>query len=100
MHAFDVSTAPHGFEVLTQTPRTQAATMTLSPKERQGGPDNVHHADQWLFVVHGDGELVVEGNHLPLWEGKLVLIEAGEHHEVVAGPTGLTTINVYGPPEY
>lgn len=41
-----------GFSVRVTTKRAQAATMTLVPGDREGGPDNRHRgADQWLFVV-------------------------------------------------
>jgi mannose-6-phosphate isomerase-like protein (cupin superfamily) len=49
-----------GFRVVLGNDRSQAAQMTLAPGETEGGPDNRHRgADQWLFVVAGTGEAVV-----------------------------------------
>jgi mannose-6-phosphate isomerase-like protein (cupin superfamily) len=93
----------HGFfHIVAGTPRSQAATMVLRPGQSTGGEDNVHrHSDQWLFVVSGAGAAVVNGRRVALEPGSLLLIEAGEPHEIrndAAEP--LVTINVYGPPAY
>lgn len=84
------------------TERSQAAVMTLAAGEATGGPDNRHHAsDQWLFVVSGEGSALVEGRRVTLGEGDLLLVAAGEGHEIrSAGDTPLVTVNVYAPPEY
>ncbi|MEX0886972.1 MAG: cupin domain-containing protein [Phycisphaeraceae bacterium] len=91
-----------GFHVLTQTPRGQAAWMTLQPGQSTGGPDNRHaRADQWLYVVSGTGRAVVAGERITIEPGDLVLIEAGEAHEITADPaTPLHTFSIYTPPEY
>lgn len=90
------------FRVLGGTERSQAAAMTLAPGQSTGGPDN-HHAssDQWLYVVAGSGEAVVEEERTNLGPGDLVLIAAGERHEIRADEQeALVTVNVYAPPEY
>ena len=76
--------------------------MTLGPGETEGGPDNRHRgADQWLFVVGGEGVAVVEGDRVELREGTLVLIGRGETHEIRnTGREPLRTLNVYVPPAY
>ena len=76
--------------------------MTLGPGETEGGPDNRHRgADQWLFVVGGEGVAVVEGDRVELREGTLVLIGRGEAHEIRnTGREPLRTLNVYVPPAY
>jgi mannose-6-phosphate isomerase-like protein (cupin superfamily) len=91
-----------GFDVVLGNARAQAAVMTLAPGESTGGPDNRHQSsDQWLFVVSGTGEAVVDGDTLALRPHALVLIEAGEAHEVrCTGDGPLRTLNVYVPPEY
>lgn len=91
-----------GFSVVGQTRRSQAATMVLESGEITGGPSNRHEdSDQWLYVVSGEGELMVEGARVPLRTGTLVLIEAGEKHEVRnTGDHRLETLNFYAPPEY
>lgn len=89
------------FDVLGGTSRSQAAAMTLGPGERTGGPENAHaDSDQWLYVVSGSGEATVAGDRVELAEGDLLLIAAGETHEIRAGSEALVTVNVYAPPEY
>ena len=76
--------------------------MVLEPGESTGGADNRHpDSDQWLFVAGGAGRAVVEGREVELREGSLLLIEAGEAHEIVnTGSEPLRTVNVYAPPAY
>ena len=91
-----------GFRVVMTNGRAQAAQMTLGPGESEGGPENRHRgADQWLFVVAGTGEAVVDGAAHALSAGTLLLIERGERHEVRnTGEEPLKTLNVYVPPAY
>lgn len=90
------------FDVLCTTRESQAAVMVLPPGEKTGGPDNKHErSDQWMVVLAGDGEALVEGRPLALHRGDVLLIEAGEAHEVrCAGDEPLVTVNVYSSPEY
>lgn len=90
------------FRVVAGTARSQAATMVLAPGRSTGGADNVHHAsDQWLYVVSGEGEAVVAGRRVALEAGALLLVEAGEPHEIRnTGRVPLVTVNVYAPPVY
>jgi mannose-6-phosphate isomerase-like protein (cupin superfamily) len=90
------------FKVVAGTSRSQAATMVLKPGQATGGDDNVHEdADQWLYVVSGTGRATVDRRTERLGRGSLLLIEAGETHEIRnAGRTSLVTINVYAPPAY
>jgi mannose-6-phosphate isomerase-like protein (cupin superfamily) len=92
----------HGFRVVLGDDRSQAAQMTLGPGETEGGPDNRHRgADQWLFVVVGEGVAVVEGHRVDLRQGTLLLIGRGETHEIRnTGREPLRTLNVYVPPAY
>ena len=102
MRRIDVSDPAAGFDVVAQTRRSQAATMVLEPGESTGGPDNRHDgSDQWLYVLSGRGTATVEGREVELQPGTLLLIEAGEAHEVsAAGGAPLRTVNVYAPPAY
>jgi mannose-6-phosphate isomerase-like protein (cupin superfamily) len=90
------------FKIVAQSPRSQAATMTLRPGQSTGGDDNLHpNADQWLYVVSGSGQATVGGQTLTLEAGALLLIEAGETHEISnRGEDPLVTINIYTPPAY
>jgi mannose-6-phosphate isomerase-like protein (cupin superfamily) len=91
-----------GFRVLSGTERSQGAFMTLAAGESTGGPDNRHAAsDQWLFVASGSGTAIVDGTEVALATGDLLLIAAGEGHEIrAADDEALVTVNVYAPPEY
>jgi len=75
-----------GFRVTLGNRRSQAATMVIRPGKSEGGPDNRHRgADQWLYVVDGEGEAIVNGRRTKLAPGTLVLIEKGDRHEVRNG---------------
>jgi mannose-6-phosphate isomerase-like protein (cupin superfamily) len=90
------------FSVLAGNGRGQAAVMVLQPGETTGGPDNRHEqSDQWMLVISGEAQAVVEGQEVELRPGTLLLIEPGEGHEIrVTGDKALKTINFYTPPEY
>lgn len=90
------------FAVALTSGRAQVATMTLAPGGSEGGPDNRHQgADQWLYVVSGQGAAIVEGEQHALRPGVVVLIERGEAHEIRnTGEAELQTLNFYDPPAY
>ncbi len=90
------------FKIVAGTARSQAATMVLRPGQSTGGDDNLHpHSDQWLYVISGAGRAIVRGRRVELAEGILVLIEAGETHEITnTGSEALVTVNVYAPSAY
>ena len=90
------------FRVVAGSQRSQAAEMALPPGESTGGPDNRHEtADQWVFVVSGTGIAVVDDSEYELSPGTLLLIEAGEAHELrSSADETLATLNIYAPPEY
>lgn len=90
------------FEVVAGNARSQAAMMVLAPDTSTGGPENKHEkSDQWLFVMSGSGLAIVSNQELILKSGSLLLIEAGEPHEIKnTGKTPLETLNFYCPPEY
>jgi mannose-6-phosphate isomerase-like protein (cupin superfamily) len=95
-------TSRDGFRVLAGTNRSQVAAMVLQPGETTGGPNNRHpSSDQWLYVVSGEGAAIIDGERHSLPAGTLLLIEAGEAHEILnVGTEPLTTFNIYAPPEY
>jgi len=102
MKRVQVHDARAPFRVVAETARSQAATMVLRPGEATGGSDNVHpESDQWLYVVSGAGRAVVRGRASALEAGTLLLIEAGETHELRnTGTVPLVTVNVYAPAAY
>ncbi len=102
MQEFDINRRSEGFRLLGTTAHSQAATMVLGPGEATGGPDNRHeHSDQWLYVLAGRGHARVGDREAELGAGQLLLIGAGETHEIRnTGDRPLETLNVYGPPAY
>ena len=91
-----------GFRVIAGTDRSQVATMVLSEKQSTGSPSNKHlNSDQWLYVISGLGRATVSNERVDLVPGELLLIEAGETHEIFnIGDKPLETLNFYTPPEY
>ena len=56
-----------GFRVVRGNRASQAAEMVLAPGDAEGGSDNRHRgADQWLFVLSGNGEAIVNGKRRTL----------------------------------
>jgi len=90
------------FDVRLTTDDAQAAQMTLSPGQSTGGPDNRHaESDQWCYVVSGSGRATVDGEGVRFESGDLLVIEAGETHEIENdGDEPLETLNLYVPPDY
>jgi mannose-6-phosphate isomerase-like protein (cupin superfamily) len=91
-----------GFRVMRGNRASQAAEMVLPPGDAEGGADNRHRgADQWLFVVSGSGEAIVNGRRHRLGAGTLVFIQRREKHQVKNTGRGLLrTLNFYVPPAY
>jgi mannose-6-phosphate isomerase-like protein (cupin superfamily) len=91
-----------GFRLSVGNARSQAAVMVLPAGGKEGGPDNNHRgAEQWLFVVEGTGTAVINGHKTRLKTGMMVLIEAGDRHEIRNnGRSLLKTVSVYVPPAY
>ena len=91
-----------GFRAACTVREGQAAVMTIAPGDGEGGPDNRHRgADQWLYVVEGEGTAVVEDTEVSLRAGTLLVIEHGERHEIRNdGDAPLRTLNFYYPPAF
>lgn len=90
------------FKVLGETSRSQVAEMVLTPGQATGGPNNNHpNSDQWLYILEGRGEVIIEDQTVKFNKGDLVLIEAGKNHEVRnTGDADLKTFNIYAPKAY
>jgi mannose-6-phosphate isomerase-like protein (cupin superfamily) len=97
------TTGRGAFEILHETGTSQAAMMTLAPGESTSeSGDNEHAwAEQWLYVVSGQGVAKSGRQQIKLAVGSLVLIAKGEPHEIEnTGKLPLVTLNVYAPPAY
>jgi mannose-6-phosphate isomerase-like protein (cupin superfamily) len=90
------------WKVLAKTRRSEAAVMVIPPGKSEGGPGNEHpKSDQWLYVVEGAGKAVVNNKEVPIHKGSLLLIQAGEKHQIRnTGHHALRTLNLYSPPAY
>ncbi|MEZ6097732.1 MAG: cupin domain-containing protein [Pirellulaceae bacterium] len=90
------------FHIVVGNDRSQAAVMALAKGDSTGGPDNRHpDSDQWLYVVSGEVEAVVERQRKRLRPGTLLLVERNEAHEITnAGDEPLEIITIYVPPAY
>lgn len=91
-----------GFRLSVSNTKSQAAVMVLPVGGTEGGADNQHRgADQWFFVMEGTGVAVINGHKTKLKTGTIILIEAGDLHEIRnTGRTLLKTVSVYAPPAY
>ncbi len=91
-----------GFRVSVGNKNSQGAVMVLAAGGKEGGPDNKHNgADQWLIVTEGTGAAIINSKKMPLKAGTMILIEAGDTHEIRNTGRGLLkTVNVYLPPAY
>ena len=57
--------------------------MVLPVGGKEGGADNFHRgADQWLVVLDGTGIAVINGRKTRVATGTMLLIEAGDRHEI------------------
>ena len=76
--------------------------MVLKPGQSTGEPQNEHpRSEQWLYVVSGSGNAVVNQRRVLLKDNSLLLIEKGEIHQVTnMGRRPLVTLNFYAPPAY
>ena len=76
--------------------------MSIPAGDAEGNARNRHEgADQWLFVVAGNGCATVNGRAKALRAGDLLLIEKNDRHEIRnTGRTLLRTLNFYTPPAY
>jgi mannose-6-phosphate isomerase-like protein (cupin superfamily) len=90
------------FKVLGGTDLSEAATMVIPSHQSAGGADNFHEAsDQWILVLSGTGVAVVARRSVELARGTLLLVEAGETHEVRnTGSAPLEMVTFYAPPVY
>ena len=76
--------------------------MVFEPGDAEGDSTNRHRgADQWLFVLSGNGEEKVDGERYKIGAGSLLLIEKKERHEIRNTGRGvLRTLKLLRPPAY
>jgi mannose-6-phosphate isomerase-like protein (cupin superfamily) len=96
------------FRPVVATRRAQVAVMELRPGGASDEELSNEHArsEQWLYVVRGTGSATVASKRgiqrrVKLKPGSLLVIEAGERHQIRnTGRRLLSTVNFYVPPAY
>ena len=91
------------FRIVAGTARSQVGVLILGPGEKTGGLHASDHpqSDQVVYVVSGHGEATVRDETAPLAPGDVLIIEAGDPHELrCTGDEPLRTLNVYAPAAY
>ena len=84
-------------EVLTNE-HSQLVLMSLKPGEDIG--EEVHHVDQILVFIEGNGEAVLNGELSSVSAHTLVVVPAGTRHNFNNKGTGtLKLFTIYSPPE-
>jgi mannose-6-phosphate isomerase-like protein (cupin superfamily) len=91
-----------GFKIKKTTKLSQYAEMVINKGGSTGGPDNKHeYSDQWLYVLSGEAKAIINKKEIVVKVGEILLIEAGDAHEIInIGPGLLKTLNFYSPPAY
>ena len=91
------------FRIVAGTAQSQVGILILGPGEKTGGLKASDHpeADQVVYVVSGHGEATVRDETAPLAPGDVLIIDAGDPHELrCTGDEPLRTFNVYAPAAY
>jgi mannose-6-phosphate isomerase-like protein (cupin superfamily) len=90
------------FKVFSTTDKCQIAMMRLLPDETSGEYGSEHpQSEQVLIVLEGRGHAKVNDQTVELEEGDVLVIKAGEKHQILADGAGsLRTMNVYSPKAY
>ena len=56
-----------------------------------------HDFEQVVYIMNGEGEVIVDGEHVPMEKNNIMVIKPGAEHAVVAlGKEPLEYINVFG----
>lgn len=84
-------------EILTSE-HSQLVLMSIEPGDDIG--EEIHHVDQVLMFVAGQGEAILNGERSPVAANHLVVVPAGTTHNFRnTGTTALKLFTVYAPPE-
>lgn len=86
--------------VLKTAEHTQIVLMCVPPEGEIGEevhPDN----DQVLFLVEGEGLVILDGQEFPYKKNDLVLVKSGTRHNIInIGKKDLKIITAYSPPHH
>lgn len=87
-------------QVLETGKNTQVVIMSI-PANGEIGSEVHEENDQILYLVHGEGRVVLNGEEKPFRQGDLVLVKAGtKHNFITAGSESMKIITTYSPPHH
>ena len=103
VHAFGVSAvveklraAGGGYEIVHESPGLELGVYVLvAPEPDRQSP---HEDDEVYVVLEGRGVLTVEGEQIPVEEGKAVFVPAGAEHRFT-GYEGLSLLVIFTRPD-
>lgn len=86
-------------KVLFTASHSQLVIMSLLPGEEIG--TEVHKVDQILYVVDGEGKVVLDGVSKEFEKGMIVLVPAGVQHNVInTDDDPMKLFTVYAPAQH
>ena len=86
-------------KVLFTGTKSQLVLMSLRPGEEIGA--EVHKVDQVLYVVDGEGSVVLGGVDKEFVKGEIVFVPAGVRHNVInTGVEPMKLFTIYAPPQH
>jgi len=86
-------------KVIFTNTHSQLVLMSILPGEDIGA--EVHHVDQILFFISGQGTAIVNGDEKHVGAGDVVDVPAGaEHNFINTGTEALKLYTVYAPAEH
>jgi mannose-6-phosphate isomerase-like protein (cupin superfamily) len=86
-------------KVLFTGTKSQLVLMSLRPGEEIGA--EVHSVDQVLYVVDGQGRVILDGVDKEFEKGEIVFVPAGVQHNVInADGEPMKLFTIYAPPQH
>lgn len=84
-------------QVLETGKHTQVVLMSI-PVNEEIGAETHEDTDQVLYLLEGEGKVVLNGEESPYKAGDLVLVHAGTNHNFInTGDKPLKIITMYSP---
>ena len=86
-------------QVLFTAQKSQLVLMALQAHEEIGA--EVHEVDQVLYVVEGEGKVVLDGAGQEFEKGMIVVVPAGVRHNVInTDDEPMKLFTIYAPPQH
>jgi mannose-6-phosphate isomerase-like protein (cupin superfamily) len=86
-------------KVLFTGTKSQLVLMSLRPGEEIGA--EVHKVDQVLYVVDGEGKVVLDGIDKEFEKGEIAFVPAGVQHNVInTDDEPMKLFTIYAPPQH